>query len=106
MSIWSRIANTLRRGDRLNDEIDEELQSHLQEAIESGRDPAEAHRASGNTLRLRDQPLDFRLLPWLDSLKMAATSGSRQVSKKTSTSTAAAFSLPLPTVPCTASFRL
>ena len=106
MSIWSRIANTLRRGDRLNSEIDEELQSHFQEAIESGRDPAEAHRALGNTLRLREQALDFRILPWLDSLKMDAIFGWRQVRKNKITSTAAVLSLALGIGACTAAFRL
>src|SRR5215472_13773725 len=106
MSIWSRIANTLRRGDRLNSEIDEELQSHLQEAIESGRDPVEAHRALGNTLRLREQALDFRILPWLDSLKMDAIFGWRQVRKNKITSLAAILSLGLGIGACTAAFRL
>ena len=40
MSFWSRIVNVVR-GDRLNHEIDEELASHVEEAIERGRDPAE-----------------------------------------------------------------
>jgi hypothetical protein len=40
MSLWSRFANVFR-ADRLSREIDEELQSHIQEAIEQGRDPAE-----------------------------------------------------------------
>src|SRR5262249_41774447 len=106
MSIWSRIANTLRRGDRLNSEIDEELQSHLQEAIESGRDPAEAHRALGNTLRFREQALNFRILPWLDSLKMDAIFGWRQVRKNKITSTAAVLSLALGIGACTSAFRL
>ena len=44
MSLWSRIANVFR-GDRLNREIDEELESHVEAAIEQGRDPAEARRA-------------------------------------------------------------
>ena len=43
MSLWSRIANVFR-GDRLNREIDEELESHIQEAIQNGRDPAEVRR--------------------------------------------------------------
>ena len=33
MSLWSRITNVFR-SDRLNHEIDEELKSHIQEAIE------------------------------------------------------------------------
>jgi hypothetical protein len=38
MSLWSRISNAVR-GERLNREIEEELQSHIEEAIASGRDP-------------------------------------------------------------------
>jgi hypothetical protein len=34
MSLWSRISNALR-GERLNREIDEELQLHIEEAIAS-----------------------------------------------------------------------
>ena len=45
MSYWSRIANVFR-GDRLVNEIDEEIESHIAEAIEHGRDPAEARRAA------------------------------------------------------------
>ena len=48
--MWSRIANALRAGPS-HREIDEELASHLAEAIESGRDPAEARQAFGPVLR-------------------------------------------------------
>ena len=50
MSVFSRIANVFR-GDRLNRDIAEEYASHLEEAVLAGRDPAEAKRALGNTLR-------------------------------------------------------
>ena len=40
MSLWSRIANVFRQ-DSLNRDIEEELQSHLAEAIAEGRDPAD-----------------------------------------------------------------
>ncbi len=60
MSLWSRIANVLR-GDRLSREIDEELQSHIAEAIEQGRDPAEARRAFGSALRQREESRDVRV---------------------------------------------
>ena len=50
MSLWSRIVNSVR-GDGLNREIDEEVQSHLAEAVAQGRDPAEARRAFGSPLR-------------------------------------------------------
>ena len=49
MSLWSRMTN-LFRGDALAREIDEEIQSHIEEAIEHGRDPAEARRAFGSAL--------------------------------------------------------
>ena len=44
MSLWSRVWNAAR-AERLNREIEEELQSHIAEAIASGRDPGEARRA-------------------------------------------------------------
>jgi hypothetical protein len=67
MTLWSRIANTFR-GDRLTREIDEELQSHIADAIEEGRDPDEARRAFGPALLRREESLDVRLVTWLNSL--------------------------------------
>jgi len=54
MSLWSRIANVFR-GDRLNRDIEEELQSHIAEAITEGRDPGEARRAFGSVLSHRER---------------------------------------------------
>src|SRR5258707_1225960 len=105
MSLWSRIANVLR-GERLSREIDEELQSHLAEAIEQGRDPAEAGRAFGSVLRRREESRDIRLLPWLDSLRADAVFGWRQLMKKKATSAAAILSLALAVGACTSAFRL
>jgi putative ABC transport system permease protein len=68
MSLWSRMANVFR-GRSLSREIDEELESHIAEAIEQGRDPAEARRAFGSTLRLREESRDIRLIAWLDALR-------------------------------------
>ena len=75
------LANALR-ADRLSREIDEELQSHIAEAIEQGRDPAEARRAFGSALRRREESRDIRLLPWLDSLRADAVYGWRQLMKR------------------------
>jgi putative ABC transport system permease protein len=58
MSLWSRITNVFS-GDRLSRSIDEELQSHIEEAIEQGRDPVEARRAFGSSLRLREETRTF-----------------------------------------------
>ena len=67
MTLCSRIANTFRE-DRLSREIDEELQSHIADAIEEGRDPGEARRAFGPALLRREESLDVRLVTWLNSL--------------------------------------
>lgn len=60
MSVWERLRNTLRN-ERLQNEIDEEFKSHLDEALAHGRDPEEARRAFGSpTIRL---PTCQRILP-------------------------------------------
>jgi predicted permease len=105
MSLWSRMMNALR-GDRLNSEIDEEFASHIQEAIERGRDPGEARRAFGATLRQREESRDIKLIAWLESLRADAVFGWRQLSKTKLTSAAAILSLALAIGACTSAFRL
>jgi len=105
MSLWSRIANVLR-GDRLSREIDEELESHIEAAIEQGRDPAEARRAFGSALHQREESRDIRLLPWLDSLRADTVFGWRQIKKNKVASAAAVLSLALSIGACTSAFRL
>jgi predicted permease len=105
MSLWSRIGNLLR-GDGLSREIDDELQGHIEEAIEQGRDPAEARRAFGPVLRHREESRDIRLIPWLESLRADAVFGWRQLMKRKVTSAAAILSLALAIGSCTSAFRL
>src|SRR5271165_2673454 len=105
MSLWSRIANVFRP-DRLSLEIDEELQSHILDAIEQGRDPEEARRAFGSALRRREESRDVRLVAWLDSLRADAVFGLRRLRKTKVTSAAAILSLALAIGACTAAFRL
>jgi predicted permease len=105
MSFWSRMANVLRP-DRLNREIDEELQSHIDEAVEQGRDPGEALRAFGSPTRLREQSRDIRLAAWFDTLRSDFVFGWRQILKNTAASCAAVISLGLTIGACTAAFRL
>jgi predicted permease len=105
MSWWSRIGNVFR-GERLNREIDEELESHIEEAIAEGRDPEEARRAFGPVLRRREETRDVRLMAWLDSLRADAIFGWRRLKKSKVTSAAAIFSLALAIGACTAAFRL
>ncbi len=105
MSFWSRIAN-LARGDGLNREIDEEMDSHIDEAIEQGRDPADVRRAFGSRLRRREESRDVRLIPWLDSMRADLIFGVRQLKKKKIISAAAILSLGLAIGACTSAFRL
>ena len=49
-------------------EIDEELDSHVEDAIAAGRDPAEVRRALGSPLRHREGSLDVRMMAWLSDL--------------------------------------
>lgn len=105
MPVWSRIANVFR-SDRLNRDIDEELNSHIEEAIEQGRDPREARRAFGAFLRHREESRDLRLSGWLDSVRADVIFGWRQLAKKPAASTAAVLSLALAIGSCTSVFRL
>ena len=78
MSLWMRLRNTFRT-DRLQREIDDELESHIAEAVAQGRDPNEARRAFGSPLRHREASRDARLIAWLDSLRADAIFGLRQL---------------------------
>jgi predicted permease len=105
MSLWSRLSNVFR-GERLNREIDEEIESHIAEAVERGRDATEARRSFGPALQYRESSRDFRMLAWLESLRADAVFGWRQIRKRPGTSAAAVLSLALAIGACTAAFRL
>src|ERR1700733_7522591 len=105
MSLWSRIANVFR-GERLNNEIEEELASHIEEAIALGRDPVEARKALGDALRQRETSNEIRLISWLDSLRADAIFGWRKLKRNRVTSAAAVLSLALAIGACTTAFRL
>jgi predicted permease len=105
MSLWSRILNAVH-GERLNREIDEELQSHIEEAIASGRDPKEARRAFGCALHAREASHSIRVVGWLESLLADISFGWRQLCRHKVTSVAAVLSLALGIGSCVAAFRL
>lgn len=105
MSMWSRISNALR-GERLNGEIDEELRSHIEEAIASGRDPGEAHRAFGSALHAREVSHSIRAAGWLESILADLRFGWRQLCRNKVTSVAAVLSLALGIGSCVSAFRL
>jgi predicted permease len=105
MSFWSRLANVFR-GERLSREIEEEMESHIAEAMSHGRDASEAKRAFGPSLQQREASRDLRLIPWLDALRADAVFGWRQLHKRKVTSAVAVLSLGLAFGACTSAFRL
>src|SRR5258708_955240 len=105
MSLWSRILNAVR-GERLNREIEEELQLHIEEAIASGRDPDEARRTFVSILRQREASHSIRVAGWLESLLADVSFGWRQLCRNKVTSVAAVLSLALGIGSCVAAFRL
>ncbi len=105
MSLWTRISNAVR-GERLNREIDEEFQFHIEEAIASGRDPDEARRTFGSMLRQREASHSIRAAGWLESLLADVRFGWRQLCRNKVTSVAAVLSLALGIGSCVAAFRL
>ena len=105
MSLWSRILNAVH-GERLNREIEEELQAHMDEAVASGRDSSEARRAFGSALHAREASHSIRVAGWLESLLADVSFGWRQLCRNKVTSAAAVLSLALGIGSCVAAFRL
>jgi hypothetical protein len=105
MPFWSRIANVFR-GDSLSREIDEELNTHIEEAIGQGRDPAEVRKTFGSSLRQREASRDIKVANWLDSVWADAVFGWRQLVKRKVSSTAAVLSLALALGASTSVFRV
>jgi predicted permease len=105
MSFWSRITNVFR-GDRVSREIDEELESHIAEAVEDGSTPEEARRAFGSAMRHREASRDQRMAVWLDSLRADAVFGLRQLKNNPVTTGAAVLSLALAMGASISAFRL
>ena len=105
MSLWSRVSNAVS-GERLHREIAEELQSHIDEAIASGRDPREARRAFGSALHACEVSHSIRVAGWLASLVADLRFGWRQLCRNKVTSLAAVLSLALGIGSCVSAFRL
>lgn len=105
MSWITRFANLFHR-DRLDRDLADELASHIEEAVESGRSVDEARRALGPGLHYREASRDLKLLPWLDALVSDIVFGFRQLNKRRTASGAAILSLALAIGATTAAFRL
>ncbi len=105
MSVWTRVWNVFR-GDRFNRELNEEFESHIEEAIAEGRDPDGARQVFGSMLRQREASRRVRVSGWLDGLKADAIFGWRQLRRNRVTSAAAILSLALAMGACVSAFRL
>jgi hypothetical protein len=105
MSMWARLKNVFR-GDSLSREILEEYEGHVSDAIADGLDPVDARRKFGPTWSRLDVSRDFRLIPWLDSVRGDALFAYRQLRKNSVISLAAILSIGLALGACTSAFRL
>jgi putative ABC transport system permease protein len=113
MSWWSRVANVFR-SERVQRELDEELQFHMDERIRELTDTGmtraaaarEVARRFGSPLRLREQSLDVKLLPWLDSIVRDVCLGARMLRKNAVVTGAALVSLALALGAAVAAFAL
>ena len=113
MSLWSRVANHLRSR-RVERDLDDELQFHLEQRIEElvaagltrEAATAQATRRFGNPSRWREQSLDSKLLPWLDSALRDLRLGFRTLRKSGIVTGAAVASLSLALGACVAAFAL
>lgn len=106
MSLWSRVLNAFRPN-LLGHEIDEELQSHLKEAVASRRALAEVRQSFGSPVCHHEHSRDTKLFAPLDSLRADFIFfGGRQLRKRPVTSLAAILSLALAIGCCASVFRL
>jgi len=113
MSLWSRLKNAIRP-DRLDSELQEELQFHVEARTRAlmdeglSRDEAAALAAKrfGNRLRLREDSRDIKLMPWLDAVARDITFGLRRLRKDTTGTIAAVVSLGFALGACVAAFSL
>jgi len=105
MSLWSRLINVFR-GDSLSREVLEEYEAHIADAVAEGLDATDARRSFGPMLSRLEASRDFRLIPWLDSVRGDAVFASRQLKKNPVISVAAILSIGLALGACISAFRL
>jgi hypothetical protein len=105
MSFWSRSTYDFR-GDRLNQEIDEEPAAHVEESIAVGNDPTEVQRTFGSQLRLREQSRDARIVARIDCFRADLAFGWRQLPKHKITTAVVVLSLAFEIGACISAYRL
>ena len=113
MSRLSRIVNIFRAS-RVEDELDEELQFHVEERAQQLRADGcpepdayrEARRRLGNSAAIRERSRDVKLMAGLDALVRDVRFGLRLLRRDWVVSLAAVASLGLAIGACTAAFEL
>jgi predicted permease len=78
MGLWSRLRKTFR-GDRHSDEIQEELQFHLDMDAADGHDYRHTRLRLGNVTRIKEETRAMGIIEWLDSALNDARYGVRQL---------------------------
>jgi predicted permease len=105
MSLWSRIKNAFRPGLHLQ-EIDEELDFHLEMDQAYGRDRREARLRLGNVSRIAEETRAAGTVAWLESVLLDVRYGLRQLRKSPALSLAIILSLAIGLGANTAIFTL
>jgi predicted permease len=108
MGFWSRLARTLRAGqrDRHEQEIDEEIQFHLAMKARDGQSPREARLRFGHPDVIRQDTRAAGILHWLESLLQDARYGLRQLRRTPALTLAVVLSLTIGIGANTAIFAL
>lgn len=105
MGLWSRLKKTIRGGSHA-DEIEEELQFHLDMDAAGGHSPRDTRLRLGNTTRIAEETRAMGIVEWLESVIQDARYGFRQLRKTPALATAVVLSLALGVGANTAIFSL
>ena len=92
MGIWSRLAKTVRGGHH-GEDIQEELQFHLDMDAADGHDYRQTRLRLGNMTRIREETRAVGIIEWLDSAGRDARYGVRQLLRTPALSLAVVLSL-------------
>jgi predicted permease len=105
MGLWSRLGRTFRSG-RHGEDIEEELQFHLDMDMADGRDRRDARLRLGNVTRIEEETRAAGIIEWLDSALRDARHGVRQLRRTPALTLAVVLSLAIGMGANTAIFSL
>src|SRR5689334_17483714 len=105
MGLWSRLKRTFSSG-RHPEEIEEELQFHLDMYAAQGHEPDAARRHLGSLTRIEEETRAMGIIEWLDSALQDARYGLRQLRKTPALVLAVVLSLTIGVGANTAIFSL